>query len=97
MSTGRRRDMTREEKLAYDVAVSFSTKFIPRAERIGRISPLREICCRRCGRWMDHSTGEWRHLDDDTIACVDPMTLLTTDTDCDKMNPTGSTDGRMEG
>ena len=95
----RRRDMTREEKLEADVRASLDSVFLPRAERIGRISPLREICCRTCGRWTDHSTGVWRHLDDGSLACVDPTTCLplTTTDDCDKIDTQGRTDGGTEG
>jgi hypothetical protein len=49
---------------------------------------LREIMCRRCGRWMTWhllpgapepetygAGGRWWHTDDKTQACVDPDTL----------------------
>lgn len=74
MATTRRSDLSPDEKLAADVALALSTPHRPKAERVGRVSPRREIACRSCGRWTTHETGVWRH-DDGTVACVDPATL----------------------
>jgi hypothetical protein len=67
--------MTPAERLASDLAAS-ERPFVPRDQRAGRLS-LREIACRRCGRWTRQApeTMRWIHVDDDTLACVDPGTL----------------------
>lgn len=64
------------ESSAERARISLSTPHVPRADRAGRISPTRDIACRRCGRWMRYGeAGPWRHNDDGTLACVDPLTL----------------------
>lgn len=78
------RPLTTEQRLAQRLAAS-QIPFIPRAKRIGRISPHREIMCRRCGRWMLPTVPEsprparYYHTDDGTLACVDPRTLTPYD------------------
>lgn len=48
-----------------------------RAELLADPGPaLREVLCRRCGRWMTQQDDlRWNHTDDDTLGCLDPITL----------------------
>lgn len=40
-----------------------------------REAPLRDVRCRACARWTVKVDGAWRHLHDDSPACVDPDAL----------------------
>lgn len=61
------------------VAVALATAHVPRAQRIGRPSPTRELACRGCGRWtlLDPTppgaalVRTRHHTDDGTPACGD--------------------------
>lgn len=48
--------------------------FITQLEARGVNRP-REIACRRCARDTRCVDGLWRHVDDDTLACVNPATM----------------------
>lgn len=63
-------------------------EYRPYAERRANPRALREIACRRCGRFMAFSAeylrdpdGVWTHVDDGTPACVDPAAVWDLPTD----------------
>jgi len=52
--------------------------------------------CRRCARWTRHDGTTWFHIDDGTIACVDPDTLHNNTGEATTMTTTRDSKGRIQ-
>lgn len=59
--------------------------FVSQYEAQKGVRPSAVICCRSCARDTQLVDGQWRHCDDDTLACLNPDTLKP-------YNPKESTD-----